>query len=65
MQDMEVHSLAVELELQLPVFTTATAKQDLNHICDLQYNSQQCQILNTEQGQGSNLHPHGYQVGPT
>ena len=43
---MEVPRLGVKLELQLPAYTTATA------------------ILGpypTEEGQGSNLCPHGYQ----
>ena len=43
---MEVPRLGVQLELQLPVCTTATATQDLSCICDLHYSSQQCRILN-------------------
>ena len=43
---MEVPRLGVELELQLLVYTTATAIADLNHICDLHRSSQQCWILN-------------------
>ena len=43
---MEVPRLGVELELQLPVYTTATAIQDLNCICDLHHRSWQYQILN-------------------
>ena len=39
---MEVPRLGVESELQLPV--TATATQDLSHICDLHYSSQQCGV---------------------
>ena len=35
----------VKLELQLPAYTTATAKQDQSHIYNLHYSSQQCQIL--------------------
>ena len=36
------------------------SNQDPNGICDLHHSSWQCQILNlTEQGQGSNLCPHG------
>ena len=38
--------LGVEVELQLPVYTTATATQDLSHTCDLCRSSQQCGILN-------------------
>ena len=43
---MEVPSLGVESELQLLAYATATATQDLSHICDLYHSSQQCQILN-------------------
>ena len=31
---MEVPRLGVELELQLPAYTTATATPDLSHVCD-------------------------------
>ena len=37
---MEVPQLGVELELQLPVYTTAIAVPDPCYICDL------CRILN-------------------
>ena len=43
---MEVPRLMVELELQLPAYTTATATPNLSHICDLGCSLQQCQILN-------------------
>ena len=43
---MEVPRLGVELELQLPAFTTATATQDPSRICDLYHSSRQCRILN-------------------
>ena len=43
---MEVSRLGVELELQLPAYTTATATLDPSHICDLHHSSRQCQILN-------------------
>ena len=43
---MEVPSLWVDSELQLPAYTTATAMQDLSHICNLHYSSRQCRILN-------------------
>ena len=43
---MEVLRLGVELELQLPIYTTARALQDLSHICDLHHSSWQCQIIN-------------------
>ena len=45
-QPMEVHRLWVELELQLPAYTTATAIQDLSHVCSLHHSSWQCWILN-------------------
>ena len=41
---MEVPRLGVELELQLPAYTTATATRDLSCICDLHHSSQQCWI---------------------
>ena len=43
---MEVPRLGVELEVQLPDYTTATAMWDPSHIFDLHHSSQQCQILN-------------------
>ena len=43
---MEVLKLGVELELQLPAYTTATAMPDLSHVFDLPHSSQHCQILN-------------------
>ena len=50
---MEVPSLGVESELQLPAYTTATATQD--------HSLRQRWILNpTEQGQESNPNPPGY-----
>ena len=42
---MEVPRLGVPLELQLRTYTTATAKPDPSHVCDLHYSSQQCRIL--------------------
>ena len=39
LRHMEVPRLGVELELQLLAYTTATATQDLSHICDLHYSS--------------------------
>ena len=42
---MEVPRLGVELELQLPVYTTATAMQDPSHVCDLHHSSWQYQML--------------------
>ena len=43
---MEVHRLGVELELQLLIYTTATAKLDLSHICNLRHSSWQPWICN-------------------
>ena len=43
---MEVPRLGVELELQLLVYTTATATWDLSHVCDLHHSLWQHQILN-------------------
>ena len=43
---MEIPSLAVESELQLPAYATATATWDPSPICDLYHSSQQCWILN-------------------
>ena len=42
---MEVFRLKIKSELQLPAYTTATAMQDLSHICDLHHSSRQLQIL--------------------
>ena len=46
MWHMEVPRLEVDLELQLPAYTTATATSDLSRICNLYYSSQQRWILN-------------------
>ena len=43
---MEVPRLGVESELQFLAYTTATAMQNLNHVCNLHHSSQKCQILN-------------------
>ena len=43
---MEVSRLGVELELQLPAYTTAIAMPDPSRVCDLHHSSQQCWILN-------------------
>ena len=45
-QHVKVPRLEVKPELQLSACTTATATQDLSHICDLHHNSQQRRILN-------------------
>ena len=44
---MEVPRLGVQLELQVPAYTTAIAMPDPNLICDLHHSSWQRQILNT------------------
>ena len=36
-EHMEVPSLGVEWELQLPAYTTATARHDRSHVCDIHY----------------------------
>ena len=38
---MEVARLGAEWELQLPAYTTATAMQDLSHICDPHHSSRE------------------------
>ena len=43
---MEVPRLGVQLGLQLPADTTATATQDLSRICNLHHSSRQHRILN-------------------
>ena len=43
---MEVPSLEVKSELQLPAYATATAMLDLSRVCDLHHKSWQRQILN-------------------
>ena len=43
---MEIPGLGVKSELQLPAYTTATARQDPSHVCDLRHSSWQHQILN-------------------
>ena len=59
----EVPRLGSESELQLQAYATAMATPDLSHVCDLYHSLQQCWILNPLRGQGSNTHPHGYQLG--
>ena len=43
---MELYRLGVELDLQLPVYTTATATWDSSCVCELPHSSQQRRILN-------------------
>ena len=45
---MKVSRLGVELELQPPAYTTATAMWDSSHICDQYHSSQQCWILSSQ-----------------
>ena len=46
LQHMEVPRLGVELELQLPAYTTATAMPDPSCVCKVHCSSQQSRILN-------------------
>ena len=46
-QHMEVPRLGTESELQLPIYTTATATQDPSCVCDLHCCSEQHRILNS------------------
>jgi len=43
---MELLRLGVQLELQLPAYTTAAAIPDPSHVCNLHLSSLQCWILN-------------------
>ena len=43
---MEVPTLGVESELQVPAYATATATWDPRHVCDLHHSSWQCRVLN-------------------
>ena len=56
LRHLEDPRLGVELELQLPAHTTATATRDPSQARDLHHGSQQRRILNPG-GQGSNPHP--------
>ena len=61
---LEVPRLGVQWELQLLAYATATATPDPSRVCDLHRSTRQHWILNSPKwGQGSNLHPHGYQLG--
>ena len=61
---MEVPRRGVKLELQLLVYTTATAMPDLSHVCNLHHSSLQTpDPYPIAQGQGWNPRPHGYQSG--
>ena len=50
LRHMEVPRPGVELELKLPVYTTATTMRDLSRICDLHQRSRQGRILNPRTG---------------
>ena len=41
---MEIPRIGVKLELQLPVYTIATAIRDPSHVCDLHHSSRQRRI---------------------
>ena len=45
---LEFPRLGVQLELQLPAYTTATVMPELNHICDLYHSSRQRWIFNPQ-----------------
>ena len=57
---MEVPRLGVESELQLLAYATATAMPDQSWSCNLPQLMAIPDPRLTEQGQGSNLCPHGY-----
>ena len=46
LQHMEVRRLRAESELQLLIYTTATATPDPSHVCNLHHSSQQRRIRN-------------------
>ena len=60
LQHMEVHRLGLESELQLLAYATAVAMPDPSLVCNLNYSSQQCRILNPRVRPGLNQSPHGY-----
>ena len=47
LRHVDVPGLGAELELELLAHATATASQDLSHVCDLHYTSWQCHILDS------------------
>ena len=62
MRHVQVPRLGVQLELQLPAYTTAT--QDWSHVYDLHHSSGQRRILNPlREARESNPCPHGYLLG--
>ena len=48
---MEIPSLGVQLELQLPAYTTATAMQDPSCVCSLHHSSRILDPLSEARGQ--------------
>ena len=56
MRHMEVPRLGVEMELQLPAYTTVTAMPDPSHIYKLHQSTQQCWILNPLNGATDQMH---------
>ena len=50
------------MEVPRLAYTTATAMQDLSHIYDLPQLVATPDPESTEQGQGSNPHPHGVNI---
>ena len=61
LRHMEVPRLGVQLELQLPAYTTATAMLDTSFMDNLYHSLQQRRILNPL-SQGSNSHPHRHSL---
>ena len=62
LRHMELPRLGVQLELQLPAYSTATAMQDLSRICNLQHSSWQHRILNPlREVTDRNPQPHTYE----
>ena len=59
---MEIPSLGVKSELQLPAYATATSTPDLSRICDLHHSSWQCWILNHWVRPGMELTPSWFLV---
>ena len=53
---MEIPSLGVESELQLPACTTATAMQEPSRVCDPHHSSCQRQILKPPSGARDQTH---------
>ena len=57
-EHMEVPRLGVklELQLQLPAYTTETATPDLSHVCELHHSSWQHRILNPPREARDRIH---------